>query len=91
MTHTQHFIGDNAHIEALAACWGYFSPKQRMIVMQYLATAPTFTGFRLTCAIAGIRGYPVRALLKEFHPRYVRRFGPASLRGTAEPISAGGW
>lgn len=80
MSYDRHFIGENAHEEALQSVVDWCSPKQLMILRQALAGGMNFRRFRITCSFVGFRGYPVSAMLREFHPRYVRRFGPKSLQ-----------
>lgn len=80
MSYERHFIGPNAHQEGLAAAIEWCSAKQMMTLRQCLAGGMKIRYFRKLCAFTGFSGYPVRALLKEHHSRYVRHFGPKSLQ-----------
>lgn len=80
MGYQRHFIGENAHQEALDAVTEWCNTDQMRALRRLLAMNLRFRDIRISCAFAGFEGYPVKALLREYHPRYVRRFGPKSLQ-----------
>lgn len=89
MAYERHFIGDNAHQEALDSVAEWASPQQMMIMRQALAAGMPRDSFRVLCSFIGFSGYPVRAMMMEYHARYVRRFGPKSLNKDIKPTAYG--
>lgn len=77
---TIRFTGDDAHELALARTRDYCGERLWGEVLRFIASSPPPRSLHFQLMFAGVEGYPVRALLKEYHPRYVRRFGPYSAR-----------
>lgn len=75
--YTARFTGDDAHASAIAETRRYLDDKQWAAFMEAFAADPPlpFKAFRFYFMMVGVEGYPVRAMLREYHPRYVRRFG----------------
>ena len=75
---TYRYDGDDAHSLAIARTRDYLTPKQCDAISEGMACSPPFRAVRLWLCMTGVEGYPVKAMLREYHPRYVRRFGAAS-------------
>jgi hypothetical protein len=77
---TYRYTGTRAHEDAIERCRSYLSDAQWAAFMEAFDGEAKFKAFRFYFMMVGIEGYPVKAMLREFHPRYVRRFGAPSAR-----------
>lgn len=77
---TCRYTGVGAHEQAIARCRKYLGDAQWDAFMGGFAEELTFKQLRFYFMLVGVEGYPVNAMLREYHPRYVRRFGAPSKR-----------
>ena len=74
------YTGGDAHKLAISRTREYLTDEQWQTFVSALRAGGPFRKFRFYFMIVGVEGYPVSAMLREFHPRYVRRFGAPSQR-----------
>lgn len=80
MRQTFRYTGDDAHRLAVRRTREYLDDERWGIFMHALRTGAPFRKIRFMFMIVGVEGYPVNAMIREYHLRYVRRFGAPSER-----------
>lgn len=64
----------SADREAEQDAFDYLTAKQKNYLLLQIQGGVRFSRIRFMCDIAGISGYPVAALIRLHHPRYLSRF-----------------
>lgn len=78
---TYSYTGPRAHEDSIDRTRDYLGEERfNLFVDEMQCREPKFRELRFYFMMVGVEGYPVRAMLKEYHPRYVRRFGAPSQR-----------
>jgi hypothetical protein len=73
--YTAKFTGDNAHRDALKATRQYLNRTQWNTLVDQIKAGGDLRRIRFLACIAGVQGYPISAMIREFHPRYAAMFG----------------
>jgi hypothetical protein len=64
----------SADREAEQDVFDYLTAKQKNYLLLQIQGGVRFSRIRLMCSLVGVTGYPVAALIRLHHPRYLSRF-----------------
>jgi hypothetical protein len=85
---TFRYSGIRAHEDSIARTKSYLGDKLFNLFVAEMG-AFSFRQLRFHFMMAGVEGYPVNAMIREYHPRYVRRFGAPSKRPKLRLVQGG--
>jgi len=61
--------------EAESHVYQYLTSKQKSLLLELILAGGKPSRIRFLFGLVGVSGYPVEAMLRLYHPRYLSRFG----------------